>query len=383
MDGGGQGEGLLRAIDPSSFLDVEAGDLGAAPMLQWVKVADLVVDDAYQRPVVGAGRSNVRRIAMEFRWSKFAPVICAPVAGGKFALIDGQHRATAAALLGIESIPAQVIIADTAEQAAAFKSINGQVTRMHSLALHHAALAAGDAGALALAKACSEAGVVLLRYPRQADRLEPGETLALGSIAEGLRQFGHEAVVAGLRCVTRTSNNKPGVLNAAILRAIFSLVGGHQAWLEDEGALLGVFGRTDLEAELQEAQVTRRGKGTALWEVLADRLRPVLTVALGGGPAADAKDNPHPDEGVAPLPVPPPRPPAPGRVLTAAAMRREVRGVLQTDSATAPQIAAALKVAEAAVREALRELAELGQAVADPMPTTGWQAQAWRIGAGA
>lgn len=81
-----------RPIDTAGFQPpAVTPDMGAAPMLQWVPIADLVVDDRYQRRIAGAGRSNVRRIAEGFCWSKFAPVIVAPVAGGKFAIIDGQH----------------------------------------------------------------------------------------------------------------------------------------------------------------------------------------------------------------------------------------------------------------------------------------------------
>ena len=96
-----------------------------------------------------------RRAANQAALSAFlANAGLAPVAGGKFAIIDGQHRATAAALIGIETVPAQVIVADRIEQASAFKSINGQVTRVNKLALHHAAVAAGDAEARELGWPC-------------------------------------------------------------------------------------------------------------------------------------------------------------------------------------------------------------------------------------
>lgn len=230
----------MRPIDASEYAGPSSPpEPGAAPMLQWIKVEDLVVDDAYQRPIYGAGRSNVRRIAEDFRWSKFAPVIVAPVAGGKFAVIDGQHRATAAALIGIETVPAQVIIADQVEQAAAFKSINGQVTRMHKLALHHAAIASGDASAAELQAVCDAAGVTVLKYPKPVQSLEPGQTLALGAIVQGLKDFGRDTVITALQCVTETENNKPGVLNGQVLRALFATLGGNHAWRDAGGGAPG------------------------------------------------------------------------------------------------------------------------------------------------
>lgn len=230
----------MRSIDAGEFAALEAvPDVGAAPMLQWVKICDLVVDDRYQRPIYGAGRTNVRRIAAEFRWSKFAPLVVAPVEGGRFAIIDGQHRATAAALLQIESVPAQVIIADLVEQAAAFKSINGQVTRMHRLALHAAAIAAGDPDAAELASVAEAAGVTLLRYPVQTDKQAPGETMALGAIIEGLRLFGRETVITALQCVTETTNNRPGVLAGPIIKALTSCLGASATFREGGGGAAG------------------------------------------------------------------------------------------------------------------------------------------------
>jgi hypothetical protein len=101
----------MRPISTEGFERPKAASPGAVPMLQWLKVADLVVDPAYQRPIVGQGRRNVDRIAREFSWSCFAPVVVSPVEGGKFAIIDGQHRTTAAAILGLETIPCQIVIA--------------------------------------------------------------------------------------------------------------------------------------------------------------------------------------------------------------------------------------------------------------------------------
>ena len=107
----------MRSISAEGFQKPKSVAAGAAPMLQWLKIADLVVDPAYQRPIVGKGRQNVDRIAQTFSWSCFAPVVVSPVEGGKFAIIDGQHRTTSAAILGFDSVPCQIVIAAREEQA--------------------------------------------------------------------------------------------------------------------------------------------------------------------------------------------------------------------------------------------------------------------------
>jgi len=83
-------EGLEKPVNVSA---------GAVPMLQWLRIEDLLVDPAYQRPIVGQGQRNVMRIAKAFSWSCFSPVVVSPIEGGKFVIIDGQHRTTAAALI--------------------------------------------------------------------------------------------------------------------------------------------------------------------------------------------------------------------------------------------------------------------------------------------
>jgi ParB-like nuclease domain len=62
----------------------------------------------------------VHQISENFDWSKFAPGIVAPVEGGQFAIVDGQHRTTMAILRSQEKMPCQVVQADRAKQAAAY-----------------------------------------------------------------------------------------------------------------------------------------------------------------------------------------------------------------------------------------------------------------------
>jgi hypothetical protein len=82
----------MRPITTEGFEKPKSTAAGAAPMLQWLKITDLVIDPAYQRPIIGKGRQNVDRIARAFSWSCFAPVVVSPVEGGKFARASHQVR---------------------------------------------------------------------------------------------------------------------------------------------------------------------------------------------------------------------------------------------------------------------------------------------------
>jgi hypothetical protein len=73
----------LRPIDIADYAGVAfVTAVGPAPQVSWIAVDDLRIDDSYQRPIGQRGKLQVRRIAERFRWSRFAPIIVAPVEGG-------------------------------------------------------------------------------------------------------------------------------------------------------------------------------------------------------------------------------------------------------------------------------------------------------------
>jgi hypothetical protein len=238
----------MRPISTEGFEKPESVVAGAAPMLQWIRIADLVVDPAYQRPIIDKGRLNVDLIARSFSSSCFSPVVVSPVEGGKFAIIDGQHRTTAAAILGIECVPCQIVIAAQEEQAAAFKAINATTTPISQMALHAAALVANEPSAIQIAHICARADVELLRYPIAVDKQRPGQTMAAGAIARSLKHYGEATLIAALQCVTRTSNNKSGALSARMIKALCAVLHRNPGWMDQGAALLDVFDSIDLMA---------------------------------------------------------------------------------------------------------------------------------------
>lgn len=189
-------ESYAKVMPPASF--------GRPPKLEWLAIRDLVIDLEYQREITPKGRSNIRSIVQHFEWSMFAPVVVAAAGLNKFAIVDGQHRVTAAALCGIDKVPCAIIDAPRAGQAAAFAAINANVTRPQAIALHHAAAAAGDQHALRINAVCKAAGVIPLRYPKQTSIQEVGETMAIATIGRALARFGEATTIAALRAIVST-----------------------------------------------------------------------------------------------------------------------------------------------------------------------------------
>jgi hypothetical protein len=247
----------MRTISTEGFGKPEAISPGPEPMLRWIAIADLCIDPHYQGPITGLRRGDVQRIAQAFSWSCFTPVVVAPFEAGKFAIIDGQRRTTAAALIGLQSVPCQIVEADREQQALAFRAINRGVGSPSRMARHAAAVAASDAHAVGLAGICIRAGVELLRYPVPLDRQAAGQTMAVGALAQCLRRYGENTLITALQCVTQTTNNQPGVLSARMIKALCVVLNGDRQLCDSGLALLEAFDAIDLIA-LQNAA---SGKG--------------------------------------------------------------------------------------------------------------------------
>lgn len=173
---------------------VIAANPGPAPMLQWIPLDRLVIDDDYQRPLGKANWTAIQKIAASFAWSRFQPLLVAPVAGGQFAIIGGQHRAHAAMLCGIAEVPAVAVQVDLAEQSRAFASVNSQSIRVTLFHIYKAALAAREDWAVRADAAVRDAGCRLMVYYASQAFKKPGEIYCIGVIRKAI-EAGHDAAV--------------------------------------------------------------------------------------------------------------------------------------------------------------------------------------------
>lgn len=262
---------ILPVTDVAVVKPAGPSDVGSAPQLQWIKIADLVVDETYQRSMSLAGRRNVRAIAEGFRWAAFSPVIVSPVVGGQFAIVDGQHRTTAAALCGFESVPCQVVIASANEQAVAFRRINGNTTKIHPMHMFHAAVASGDPEAVAAMDVAKEAGVTILRSPTKISELKPGQTCSFGAIVSGVKTHGRETVLLSLRALRGPGNDVRGLLVAPIIKAAGNVF-AECLRIRPAAAVLEAFDKVKVIKELDPAMADARQRGVSVEVELTRRL---------------------------------------------------------------------------------------------------------------
>lgn len=194
----------FRAIDLAGLSAVTV-QAQALPILQWVDIDQIVIDTRYQRELGPRNLKAIQTIADSFDWMQFSPVLLAASEGGKFAIIDGQHRAHAAALCGFQAVPAQIVTASPKQQARAFAGVNATVTPITQHHVYRAALAAEEAWALRCREVVEAAGCRLAtsnpsgkdRKPRVIYQLGTvrnmivvrGQAEALGFVLRGLTAF--------------------------------------------------------------------------------------------------------------------------------------------------------------------------------------------------
>ncbi len=263
-------EGLVRpsVAPPAAAIDAARTGMG------WVKLASLVVDETYQRPIMRKGRQTIIAIAANFEWRKFAPLIIAPLGDGTFAIVDGQHRATAALLIGLGEAPAMIVNADRKTQAALFNAINAVVTPVHKLAAFNAAVAAGEEPAASVARVCADAGVIVCRYPVPANTMDAGMTLAAGVLERCFEMHGPEVLSQALTLITKSvTNNWPGALSGLVIRGLCLTLAAHN-FACTRKALQAAFDDVDLDTIVDRCR-SGRGGGSG-----ADRFAEILSVEL-------------------------------------------------------------------------------------------------------
>ena len=259
-----------------------AESFGMAGEMKWIPLKKLRIDTNYQRPVGERGTTNIRQIIGKFSWSCFSPLVVSERKGGVYAVIDGQHRAIAAASHGgIEMVPCIVITADEDQEALAFTTINGSVTAVMAQHLYYARLTAREPKAVALSKALAAAGATVLRVPKVA--MAVGDCNAISTLERCLRHYGAETLIPALQTVTETDDGNPGLLKAPIISATCGVLGRNPLWRDAGERLFKAVERVGVKALYKEALISKASRGGAARLHYAKGLIDTLNQHLGDG----------------------------------------------------------------------------------------------------
>lgn len=250
----------------------QPASLGPMPEQRWIEIALLRVDETYQRPIAGNGERNVRRIFKAFNWTMFAPVVVCPIEGGLYAIVDGQHRTTAALMCGITQVPCLVIQADGPAQARAFHAINGSTTAMSPGTLYKARLAAHDPEAVRISKIVEHANVRIHTTNPSWAYLKPRETVSPAFFFALVRKYADDHLLAtALKVAADCAKDQKGLLNPVVISVFVELLQRVPAWCH---AIC--FEGLDLRAAFAQAKadgVTRRGSADCLTQILENKAR--------------------------------------------------------------------------------------------------------------
>ncbi len=273
----------FRAIETASYAKIERPpSLGRPMKLEWLSIKQLVVDPEYQREITIVGRKNIRKIVEQFNWSMFAPIMVAGVGSNRYAIVDGQHRVTAAALCGVDKVPCAIIEAMRGEQAAAFRAINANTTKLHTVQLFHAACAAQDQDSLKVLDVCKRAGIVI---PRSLGVCRPRETFCVATIKKGIEKAGDAVTVLALRAIVHSGDGVQSELNKTIIGSTINVLHSHPEWCKSEKALFAAFEDCCLEDMWREAASSAaRVRGTSTPLNFEASLIEILSAAFGNKP---------------------------------------------------------------------------------------------------
>lgn len=275
----------FRLIDIEGFTPAELPEQ-PAPQLLTVQLEQLVIDTRYQRSLSIAGRRSIQKIANFWDWKKYQPISIAPTNDGRFAVVDGQHRAHAAAVVGLATLPAYVVPMTPQEQAEAFTSVNTTRTRVPAAALFKAQLAAGHPAALAEAAAVEAAGCRLMTYTPSAAQRRPGDVFTYALIRSMVANGEAEAVTTGLRAIRESEqgnvpsgnlNEGTRVYDSLVLKAWLPAVASSQLFLRLP--LSDVFDQIDWDEERSNASRRARQLGGSVNGHLIDRVKGFLREA--------------------------------------------------------------------------------------------------------
>jgi hypothetical protein len=259
--------GELRSVKPLSLAGLSPACAGhRRPVFEWVRPAELKVDETYQRQLSEASVTLIRKIVSQWDWRRFKPPIVARL-GEDLVVVDGQHTAIAAATHPeISEIPVMIVPADSlADQARAFVGHNRDRLNITIMQMHYAAVAAGDEDALTIDQVCQRAGVKVLRSPPAHGVYKPGDTVAVKAIGALISRRGAQKARVILQILAEA---RSAPVSAPLIKATEMLLHDEEYRGQVEPAdLTSALLALGFVAE-QEAKVFAAAHNVPLWRAL-------------------------------------------------------------------------------------------------------------------
>ncbi|YBV97547.1 hypothetical protein M1D80_11900 [Phyllobacteriaceae bacterium JZ32] len=204
-------------------------NIGDRPVLAWIAVDLIDVDGNYQREIKSP---LVNKILRKFSWAKFGAIVLAAQDGGRFTVVEGQHRWKAASLHpDVTEVPAIVVKhGDAAAEAESFLAINRDRMAVTSVEQYWAGLTAGDETAIAISKVLHAAGCDVV--PAQG-HYRPNLTNSIGAISRCLKYYGHGPTRRALLVIRAAWPDEAKALRGTLISALARLIRANEKKVSD------------------------------------------------------------------------------------------------------------------------------------------------------
>lgn len=204
-------------------------DIGPAPELAWVDVGLIDVDGNYQRPLKPR---LVEKILAGFEWRKFGAIVLSRQSGGRFTVVEGQHRWKAASLHpAVFKVPAVIVDhAGTDGEAQAFIAINRDRMAVTSIEQYWAGLTAGDGRAQAIAAVLKAAGCDVVP---ENGYYRPHLTNAVAALGRCLERYGEGATRRALVAVRTAWPTEAKALRGTLITALARIIRENDRTISD------------------------------------------------------------------------------------------------------------------------------------------------------
>jgi hypothetical protein len=110
------------------------------------------------------------------------------------------------------------------------------------------------------------------KYPVPANMMEPGQTVAIGTLRSAFKTYGAEHLSLCLRCITKVGDGNVGLIKMPVIKALCQVLDAEPAWKAPERRLIGAMARFDYAAELSTAEMDAKKHKRQVHTELAIRL---------------------------------------------------------------------------------------------------------------
>lgn len=252
-----------------AFEKIKVGPMvGNPPGLEWLGVAQLQVDPAYQRATDGYhSRRIIVAMVKQWDWKLCQPLVVTRRTDGGLFVLDGQHRLEGARERGdIPHLPCVVIPAIAqSDEAAAFVQLNTARQKLSQADIFAGMLAAGDAEAVSVAEIMRETGWRLVRSNASAN-YKPGDVQCAPRLARLVKSSGEASVRNALAALREAYPDTPVRSSARLIEALVRIYSRKLSAGIDPDHLIAALAAFDCPEDIAvEAHDMSRGNPSLSW----------------------------------------------------------------------------------------------------------------------